>query len=319
MLKLVFPILFLFLSDSACCTQPTLRVLIEEGSLSEKTINDFQELTNSKVRVDFYKKPQERDGLLVSGSGSGFDVTLVEHSALSGYQRVGWINFDINTEELMFGKWTEGVVGMLIKNDLVETISSWKDFYELCFAIPHKVSLIDSSVININLALKSLHLPTNEINKANLDKVKTGYFNECDYQVTSSRFSHVVTQLEKNYLVAMMVYNQDARKYLDATDGFTYVLPEEGTIKWSKFHVVLEKSNNKILANMFIHYLERVDVRMDNYNQLGLAVSLKDHEHKHIIDNIIYPDRYKGSLSCVHFNSSEMVKIYSDLHSTLAQ
>ena len=302
----------LVLSFDAHSQQPTLNILNWADYLSEQTINEWEKLNDSKIRLITYDNEDMRDLLLTDTKQHQIDLAIVDVQSANKLANLGYL-FDLNVAQFKGNiepKWLEtcgdhavpylwGTLGIAYRTDKVTSpVDSWADLFSSRQDLKGHIAMLGDyyglsapALIHLNLSpytdkeqdLKKMY----ELLKQQSDDVLT-----YDYAP-----SYLLDAENKDDMYAAVVYSGDQYTMNDSIgkDVWKYVLPKESSFLWLDCWVIPANSEKKVLAQSFIDYIGRADVAAANSESIGVATvdlrayQLQSSEMRE--DELIYPSQ----------------------------
>jgi len=273
---LTFTFIFLF-STYAHSTSPQKLTLLNWGSyIDPDLVLKFEKLFNANIQLVTYSSDDNRDELLITTDGNNFDVAVVDGNSIEGYIRRGWLE-KVSEKEIpniknILPKWGSayegakeyavpyfwGTIGIAYRSDLVKSpISSWMDILKPGEELQGKIFMLPQSRELIDIALKALGYSVN--NPANPSAYKEAkkllleqkpYIKKYDIPTVTHK-----SALVSGKVVAAVTYSGDALTLNEINENISFVVPNEGSILWADYLVVMAKSEKKKLAMDFINFL----------------------------------------------------------------
>jgi len=156
-------------------SEVTLKLLNWEEYMDPELLAEFQAESGVTVTEVFFDSDEERDELLKTGDGEGYDLILVNGLMLERYVRKGWLSaIPITTKpklEAIDARWWQafpaaelyavpyfwGTLGIAYRSDLVKRpISSWQEFFNPPKEWEGRLSVFNSTRATTGMALKAL-------------------------------------------------------------------------------------------------------------------------------------------------------------------
>jgi len=257
-------------------TQP-LVFLNWSDYMDPELLVEFKRQTGIEVKQSYYDSDDNRDQIMATSDGAGYDLILISGLALDSYLKQGWLaqlpnplSHDVSQIE---ERWWQafpgakahavpffwGTLGIAYRTDLVnEPITHWKQFFNPGSDLKGKITLIESAREVLAMALKSLGYSLNTSNKQQFNEGLAlmrqqapfvGSYNYVDLDETSALIS--------GETVAAMMYNGDALMLQEHSDQIAYVLPSEGGNIWVDYLAIPAKAKNPQAAMAFINFLNK--------------------------------------------------------------
>ena len=251
-----------------------LRILNWSEYLDPALVKAFEERFDVDVKEFYYESDAARDQLLAQSGGTGYDIVIVDGPAIARYRARNWLTpislrFIPNLQHVD-SRWLGhtgtrgyavpyfwGSIGIAYRADLVpEPITRWRDVLEPADALRGRIVMIRDSRDLVSAGLLALGYSPNTTNPDELRDAEDLLAWQQPYVRTYS----YVDVTEASALVtgeawAAMVYNGDAVMLQEHHENIVFVAPEEGTVLWVDYLVVMSASMNKELAFQFINFL----------------------------------------------------------------
>ncbi len=240
-------------------------------------VSEFEQQFNVKVRQAYFETDEDRDKLLTQTDGRGYDIAVVEAVSLKAYRKRGWLASLDETRapnlRHIDPRWRTaqdaavgygvpyfwGTLGIAYRSDLVaEEMTSWRQLFRPREAIRGRIAMIKNASELVGLALIALGHSANSSDPSALADAEALLLAQRPHVLSYGYISLTENSaLVTGGLSAAMVYSGDALMLQEHNENITFVVPEEGTILWLDYLVVLESSRNKDLALAFINFLNQ--------------------------------------------------------------
>lgn len=281
--------------------------------IDPELVKAFEAKFHVKLKPVYFETDETRTELLLTTDGKGYDVAIVADSHIASYVKRGWLA-PIEKSKLpnlrhVDSQWLEslgqtkryvvpylwGTLGIVHRKDLIkEEITSWKQLYQPSSAFQGKIVMINDSGELIGLALKSLGYSPNSSKKKELDAAKKLLLAQKPY-VRAYEYPDMGkdSKLVTGEIWMAMMYNGDALALKDEHPQIVFTVPEEGSMLWCDYLVVMAGSQKKKLAMDFINFLTEPQnaARLSEYLQFASpnksAEKLLPKEH--LKNPLIYP------------------------------
>lgn len=279
-------------------------------------VEQFESRFNAKVRWVYYETDELKDDMLVESDGKGFDIVVSGSPSITSYIKRKWLTplseSDIPNMKHIDARWLQaqpqiagyavpylwGTLGIAYRSDLIpDTVKSWKQLFAPAEYLRQKIVMIKDSRETLGMALKSLGYPLNSVDPAHYDEVERLLRAQRPYVKDYSYISWKEDSLliTGEILMAMM-YNGDVLTLRDkGAKHVEYIVPEEGTVLWVDYLVIMESSKQKQLAMDYINFVHDPQNSARLSTTLHYATPNKAAEKllpEDILGNpIIYPDK----------------------------
>lgn len=281
-------VLFPSLSTAA---EHTLRILNWEDYLSEEIVAEFEKLHNIKIEIFYYEHDEERDELLATRNGAGYDLIVVDGQSIPGYVRLGWLSPLTSTEvpnfSLLSNWWQKynpeaagrampygwGTYGIAYRADLVEKpVTSFAQLFKPVSSLQGKIIMSPQALELVPVALKTLGFSMLSHDLQELEAAEILLKSQKPYVY---RYQSLLLT-EKSTLVsgevhAAMAYSGDAAALQEFNENIRYAEADEGQILWFDYWAVLASSTQKKLAYRFLDYLQQPEVNARNVEAIYTA------------------------------------------------
>ncbi|UCF92423.1 MAG: spermidine/putrescine ABC transporter substrate-binding protein [Desulfobacterales bacterium] len=282
--------------------------------IDPELIKNFEKEFNCIVREFYYETDEMKDEFLIERDGSGYDVVLSSGMSILAYIKRNWVAplnpQDIPNLKYIDPKWNNreprligyavpylwGTIGIAYRRDLIPAeINSWRQLFQPAEYLKNRIVMLKDSRETVGLALKSLGHPINSTNIRHYNEAEQLLLAQKPFVKTYSYISFS----EDSFMVTgeawmVMIYNGDALWLQERHPQISYSVPQEGTLLWMDYLVVMQNSKNKKLAFEFINYIQQPQNSARNSESLYFANPNKAAEKllpKEILENpAIYPD-----------------------------
>lgn len=261
-------------------SEVNLKLLNWEEYMDPELLAEFKAESGVVVTEVFYESDEERDELLKSGNGEGYDLILVSGLMMESYVRNGWLaalptaikpNLTaidsrwwqaFPAAELYAVPYFWGTLGIAYRRDLVtKPIRSWEEFFNPSKELQGRLSVLNSTRETTAMALKALGYSLN---------TRKGQAYRDAMSLVESQAPHVsnygvlalneTSKLVTGEVSAAMIYSGDALMLQDLNEEIEYVLPREGGNIWVDYLTVSSRSANKEAAWRFIEFINRPEI-----------------------------------------------------------
>jgi spermidine/putrescine transport system substrate-binding protein len=301
-------------STTATASEQELVYLSWSEYIDPELVKNFEKKFNCVVREFYYETDEMKDELLIEKDGSGYDVVLSSGLSILSYIKRNWVT-PFNPEDIpnlrhIDPKWTNrepklsgyavpylwGTLGIAYRRDLIPAeITSWRQLFQPAEYLKNRIVMLKDSRETVGLALKSLGHPLNSTNIEHYNEAEQLLLSQKPYVKTYSYISFNEDSFMMTGEVHMaMTYNGDALWLQEHHPQISYSVPQEGTLLWMDYLVVMQNSKNKKLAFDFINYIHEPQNSARNSESLYFANPNKAAEKllpKEILENpSIYPE-----------------------------
>lgn len=267
-----------------------LRVLTWSDYIDPVLVAEFEQAFDTRVRFEYFDSDDARDRLVAQSDGRGFDVMVLDSSAVASYRRRGWISpidaaqvpnvrhIDASIDQAYSHTsgyavpYFWGTTGIAYRADLVtEPPRRWMDLFRPDAALVGRIMMVADSFDLIGMALKALGYSMNSADPEQIDQA-TALLLE---QRPALRGYGTLdlgpdSQLIGGELAAAMSYSGDAVMLMEQHDAIRYLVPEEGGPIWIDY-LTIGAQDKPDLAAALINYLNRPEVAAQNAQYLSYA------------------------------------------------
>ncbi len=289
--------------------------------IADDTIANFEKLYNVKITYDTFGKADEMYAKLQAGN-PGYDVVIAPDymvTQLSGLDLLLPLDFnhipnfgknasvafknpayDPGNKFSVAYQW--GTMGIGYNTAKVaKPITGIADLFDPATYGGQKkrTALLNSSRETIALILIYLGLDANTTNKADLDKVRDYLLKNKD-SIAAFHNDDGQTILAQGSIDAVMEWSGDMFQVMaeKGNENLAYVVPKEGTFRWTDNMVIPKGAGNKALAELFINYVydAAVGASIANYTQYGspnqAAIDMKLIDDALLSNPAVYPANF---------------------------
>jgi len=195
-----------------------------------------------------------------------------------------------------------GTLGILYNRKALQ-ITSWADM----FATPG-ILMVDSERDAVGLALKMFGFSMNATNDTQLEEAR---------QLLQKSKSNIRGFYESTDIVDMIaaqdafigvVYSGDGKLAVDLNPSLAYIIPEEGSNKWTDAMVIPANSSNISLAHEFINFMCRPNIAIRNMSKIGYTSPIKDAWKEFAGNTIMFPSDENLALCETFVHSPQIVE-----------
>ncbi|MBK5939848.1 hypothetical protein CCR96_11470 [Halochromatium roseum] len=318
-----------------------LRVLTWPEYLDPALVDMFEREFKARVRFDYFESDDARDRFVVQSDGQGFEIAVLDSSAIASYQRRGWIRpIDVaqvpnlrHIDKAIDQAYPEtsgyavpyfwGTTGIAYRADLVpEPPRRWMDLFRPDAALVGRIMMIADSYDLIGMALKALGFSMNSDDPEQIEQA-TALLLEQKPALRGYGTLELGPEspLITGELVAAMSYSGDAAMLMEQHDAIRYRVPEEGGPIWIDY-LTIGAQGQSDLALAFIDFLNRPEVAAQNARYLHYATPNRAAEAllptEFLSDPLIYPPP-ETLARCEHYKplSPEAVRQRVEVYSAI--
>lgn len=318
-----------------------LRLLTWPDYLDPDLVEAFEREFKTRVRFDYFDSDDARDRFVVQSDGQGFDIAVLDSSAVASYRRRGWIRpIDAaqvpnlrHIDEAIDQAYPQtsgyavpyfwGTTGIAYRADLVPTPPRrWMDLFRPDAALVGRIMMIADSYDLIGMALKALGF---SMNSADPEQIEQATALLLEQQPALRGYGTLElgpeSPLITGELVAAMSYSGDAAMLMEQHDAIRYRVPEEGGPIWIDY-LTIGGQGQSDLALTFIDFLNRPEVAAQNARYLHYATPNRAAEAllpaEFLSDPLIYPPP-ETLARCEHYKplSPEAVRQRVEVYSAI--
>lgn len=276
-----------------------------EDYIAESVLQKFEQETGHTVKTVIYDRDKERDEVLASTGGKGFDLVIVDsistqilgkNNILSPINESRYKQIDSRWQESCgnFGlPYMWGTVGIVYRADILEKPpTSWKDLLQPAPMSQGKVGMHIDPVDTLIPALKLMGESLNEETPQNL-KVAYELLKKQSAAVATYEYiiSYVSAENGESHEPLHMALAYSGDHYTlngDDEEPWEYVVPSEGTGLWVDCLGIPSASENKEAAIAFVEFINRADIAAEN--SLELWVATPNREALKLLDEDVLQD-----------------------------
>ncbi|WP_462320529.1 polyamine ABC transporter substrate-binding protein [Halochromatium sp.] len=300
-----------------------LRMLTWPDYIDPEVVADFEQTFAARVQFEYFDSDDARDRIVAQGDGQGFDVLVLDSSAVASYRRRGWISpIDAakvpNLEHIDptidhaypqtsgYGvPYFWGTTGIAYRADLVpEPPQRWMDLFRPEAALTGRIMMIADSYDLIGMALKALGFSMNSVDDEQLDQATALLLEQKPLLYGYGTLDlGPESLLVSGEVVAAMSYSGDAAMLMEQHDAIRYLVPEEGGPIWIDY-LTIGAQGETDLAAALINFLNRPEIAAQNARYLYYATPNRAAEallpDAFLNDPLIYPAA-KTLTRCEHY------------------
>ncbi|WP_295392458.1 spermidine/putrescine ABC transporter substrate-binding protein [uncultured Thiodictyon sp.] len=272
---------------------PELVIFNWEDYLSPTAIRDFESEFGARVRQVYFETDDARDQAMAASEGAGFDLLLLDNTALAAYRKRGWISpldpAAIPNRRYLDPRWATafpdsqdvavpylwGTMGIAYRRDLTgRDLDSWLDLLRPAPALRGRILMVADHFDLFAVALKALWFSMNSTDgaeiKAAADLLRAQRPAVLRYgSLTTDAHSELLT----GRVAAAVTYNGDAAALRRRNAQVVYVIPREGGALWLDFLAIAAHARHPALAAAFLDFINRPAVAARNAQDLAYATA----------------------------------------------
>ena len=207
-----------------------------------------------------------------------------------------------------------GTVGILYNRRVLQ-IGSWEDMFNA-----EGILMVDSERDVIGITLKMLGYSMNTTDDNELEAAS---------QALKKARTRIRGFYETTYIVDMVtaqeafigvVYSGDGKLAVDLNANLGYIIPQEGSNKWTDAFVIPANSGNIPLAHAFINYMCGPNIAIRNMSAIGYTSPVSDSWSEFAGNKIMFPNDDELARCEAFIYSSQIVdkhnKVWQDIRSS---
>ncbi len=259
---------------------PVLVIANWSDYLDPAVVAAFEAEFEVDVRIVYFTSEAERDAMMADSEGRGLDLAVVDGIRISPYAQNNWIR-PISVEELpnisaVSPEWLNkypmassyavpflwGAVGLAYRRDrFSQAPVSWMDLFAPDGRACGHIIMQDDPQLTIQLALlaqgKSPSNPTLQDLAAVAELLHAQ--RDCVIEYAHMDLDDSSEMVDGSVWLAPQ-YSGDAVMLNHLSDEVQFVYPQEGTVIWCDYLVVMTHAREPELALAFINFLNRPDI-----------------------------------------------------------
>jgi spermidine/putrescine transport system substrate-binding protein len=329
-MKKLLPLFILCLWSSWAFSEE-LKIYIWEDYISADLIEKWETKTGHKVNLVFYDSDENRDEVLGSGNGKGFDLAVFDSVsaqlfgknnkllALSPGNVPSLIETDPHWKESCgnFGlPYLWGSLGIIYnKEKVIPAPTSWRHLLYPEQKYQGHVVMVEDA---IDTLVAPLLLDGKSINTEDKSELQTAFAHLKNQAPSLLGYGYVLTYAKQRegqvYMALGYSGDQLSLNEMSQSDAWGFVYPTEGTAIWMDCFSIMEWSPKKELALAFIEFINQPENAALNSEWLGVATpnkkALTQLPDEMLNDTSIYP-------TTEMISKSHSYRIISDANMTL--
>jgi len=267
--------LLLGATQAAAQETPELVVLNWPNYLDPELVERFEQQHGAKVREVYFEGDDQRDEMLVSSDGAGYDVALVSGNMLQTYVRSGWL--EPMTEQQVpnlvhvsprwrtafaaadgfAAPYTWGTLGIGYREDLVpEPIESWMQIFRPDPILQGRIAMLSHNRDLVGMALMALGHSSNTKDEHELLQAEALLLAQQPHVRTYGYIGLTPdSAMVSGEIAAAMMFNGDALMLQEFEPRIRFIVPREGGNLWVDYFAVMNRSTRKDIAFAFVDFL----------------------------------------------------------------
>ena len=205
-----------------------------------------------------------------------------------------------------------GTLGILYNKTMVdETVDSWDILWDAKYA--NQIFIWDSVRDAVGMALKAAGFGMNSTDDTELAQAKQLLLDQKPL-VQAYISDEMTDKMIANEGALGLIYSGDAISAIDENDDLAYVVPKEGSNKWTDAFVVLKTAKQPELAQQFIDFMCRPEIAMRNMEETGYTSPIEGAATEEMLsDEVMFPSA-ETLENCEEFiYSPELTQKFSDI------
>jgi len=326
MKKYLFAALMTVLSGVAM-SAPTVRLYIFTEYMDRTAVTDFEKETGIKVEYTEFETNEEAlknynkyDIIVPSDNAVQQLITenklqKINKSKIPNVANIAPEYFKVGYDADYIVPYMIGTIGILYnKRQIRDNIDSWESLFNPAYK--GAVLMLESPREAIGLTLKSFGRSMNASDDASLEKA-VNKLNE-----GRSVFGYNTTEEIRNLLVAGefnmgVVYSGDARIASIRNPNLRYVIPKEGSNKWTDSFIITKDAKDVDACYKFIDFMCRPNVAVRNVTVTGYTSVVKGSSNEFRNNKIMFPAQEDLDRSEPLLYNSESVAKYNKAWQTV--
>ncbi|MCB1649515.1 MAG: spermidine/putrescine ABC transporter substrate-binding protein [Pseudomonadales bacterium] len=338
--------LFLLVLVSHVSHAQTLNLLTWEAYFSDAVIRQWEEETGASINQVFFDKDEVRNTILFSSEATGIDIVVLDPTTFTVLSKREFFlpvsRYAIQDNlQYLDPDWAArcgeasvpymwGSMGLVYRRDKLNAPHSWNDLIHPPASLQGHIGLVENYVDTLVPALILRQQPVMSEDEEVLKQVFEDMRALLPWVLTFDySISFLANSPQADQLYLALAYSGDEKQLNLVTPGepWTYVIPDEGSMRWGECLAILNQSHNAELAANFINFLNTPEIAARNSEDLGIATSnlaalpllseatrndpllypqgerldaLKHYDNKMSIRNVLLRDRITSTLVKLH-------------------
>lgn len=335
--SLLSVVLSLFMCSTEICADQ-LSLLTWEEYIDPEIVAQFEQETGISVVANYFEEDDDRDSIMASSDGAGYDLILVDDSKIHVYQRNGWLQ-QLSSDKVPNLKHIEypwsgttfdtsyvvpyfwGITGIAYRSDLVpEPITSYHQIFKPVPELSKKIVMQNTAQVLIGSALSALGHSINSSESVHLEAAERLLMEQRPHVLAYRSLSVTSdSKLLTGDAYVALSYSGDALALKKTNSKIEFIVPEEGGVVWIDYWAVSANSKRKTQAYKFLNFINRTDMALKNAMYTFHASPHKEVRQnlpESILKNpIIYPtDESLLKLEIYREMSPEMMKRVTNIY-----
>jgi len=290
-LKSLMPLLIgLTYTSSFQIAAKELNLLMWEGTLSERVVQQWQALSGVTLHITHFDNSDSRDTLLTGNKGLPFDILILDNVAANIY---GQLDELVDVSKLSnrsnnHKRWNDacgdygqpyfwGSVGIVYRSDKIpHPPKKWRDFINPPAELSGHISLLNDSTDSFLPFLVSRGISP-ETDSAHALKQSYSAMINFNHHVLTYQYppSFVKHNLNAEQLYMGVAYSGDEHllNRIQNVDYWQFTLPEDRPQIWLDCLAISQHSDKKQLAKQFLNHLSDPKISAINATDIKAATT----------------------------------------------
>jgi spermidine/putrescine transport system substrate-binding protein len=268
-------------STEICADQ--LSLLTWEEYIDPEIVALFEQETGISVVANYFEEDDDRDSIMASSDGAGYDLILVDDSKVHVYQSNGWLQqlspdkvpnlqhieypwsgTTFDTPYVVPYFW--GITGIAYRSDLVpEPITSYRQIFKPVPELSKKIVMQNTAQVLIGSALSALGHSINSNEPFHLEAAEQLLLEQRPHVLAYRSLSVTAeSELLSGEAYVALSYSGDALALKEENSNIEFIVPEEGGVVWIDYWAVSANSKRKTQAYKFLNFINRTDMALKN-------------------------------------------------------
>ena len=176
-----------------------------------------------------------------------------------------------------------GTLGILYNRKTLQ-INSWQEMFSAS-----GILMVDSERDVVGIALKMLGYSMNSTDDGELEAAGQALRNVRSNIRGYYETSYIVDMITAQESFVGIVYSGDGKLAVDLNASLAYIIPEEGSNKWTDSFVIPATSGNIALAHTFINFMCGPNIAIRNMSSIGYTSPVVDAWSEFAGNKIMFP------------------------------
>jgi len=197
-----------------------------------------------------------------------------------------------------------GTLGILYNRKALQ-ITSWQDMFK-----NSAILMVDSERDTVGLALKTLGHSMNSADDQEIFAAEQLLQNAKGNISGFYETAYIVDMITAQEAFVGVVYSGDAKLAVDLNPNLAYIIPKEGSNRWTDALVIPSSSTNIGLAHEFINFMCKPNIAIRNMSAIGYTSPIKDAWSEFAGNKIMFPSDEDLARCEVFVHSDQIVDKY---------